>query len=58
MKENPTVGSPFFGAFPYDRIPKAAKDVNYIFLVTVAIPVHYKSEFQDLRSYYLLFLTF
>jgi hypothetical protein len=48
VKEKPTIGSPFFGAFPYDRIPKALKDVNYIFLVTVAIPVNYISEFQEL----------
>jgi hypothetical protein len=28
LKEKLTVGSPFFGAFPTDRIPKATKDVN------------------------------
>jgi hypothetical protein len=28
MKENPTVGCPFFGAFPSDRIHKASKDVD------------------------------
>ena len=28
MKEKPTVGSPFFRAFPSDRSPKAMKDVN------------------------------
>jgi hypothetical protein len=27
MKENP-VGFPIYGAFPFDRIPKATKDVN------------------------------
>jgi hypothetical protein len=27
-KEKKTVGSPFFGVFPSDRIPKATKDVN------------------------------
>jgi len=48
VKEKPTFGSPIFGAFPYDRIPKAAKDANYIFLITVAIPVNYSSEFQEL----------
>jgi hypothetical protein len=33
VKEKPTVGSPFFGAFPSDRIPKAIKDVNVHFLI-------------------------
>ena len=28
MKEKRTVGSPFFGASPFDLIPKATKDVN------------------------------
>jgi hypothetical protein len=27
-KEKQIVGSPFFGAFPSDRNPKATKDVN------------------------------
>jgi hypothetical protein len=33
MKDKPTVGFPYFGAFPSDRIPKAIKDSNeYIFI--------------------------
>jgi len=28
VKENPTVGSPFFGAYPSDRIPNEKKDAN------------------------------
>jgi hypothetical protein len=28
LKEKATVSSPFFGARPTDRIPKATKDVN------------------------------
>jgi hypothetical protein len=33
VKEKPTVGSPFFGAFPSDLIPKATKDVNVYFFI-------------------------
>jgi hypothetical protein len=33
VKEKPTVGSPFFGAFPSDLILKATKDVNVRFLM-------------------------
>jgi len=34
VKEKPSVGSQFFGAFPSDRIPKAKKGVNvyYVFI--------------------------
>jgi len=33
MKDKSTVGSPYFGAFPSDRIPKAIKDNNdHIFI--------------------------
>jgi len=33
VKEKPTVGSQFCGAFPSGRIPKATKDVNvYLFI--------------------------
>ena len=31
--EKPTVGSPFFRAFPSDRIPKATKDGNVHFFI-------------------------
>jgi hypothetical protein len=33
VKKKPYVGSPYFGAFPSDRIPKAMKDVNAQFSV-------------------------
>ena len=43
MKEKPSVGSPFFGAFPSDRVSKGKKAVNVRFFVlryykTGAIP--------------------
>jgi hypothetical protein len=37
VKEKPTVGSPFFGAFPSDRIPKVTKVVNLHFFRHTAI---------------------
>jgi len=40
VKEKPTVGSPFFGAFPSDLIPKATKDVNVYFF-------NYSFTFRD-----------
>ena len=33
MKEKPTVGSTFFGAFHSDRNPEATKDVNVHFFI-------------------------
>jgi len=33
VKEKPTVGSQFFGAFPSERIHKATKDVNVHFFI-------------------------
>jgi hypothetical protein len=45
VKDKPTVDSPFFGAFPSDRINKAPKDFNVNFVFTVAIPVNYTSNF-------------
>jgi hypothetical protein len=33
VKEKPTVGSPFFGTFHSDLIPKALKDVNVCFFI-------------------------
>ena len=47
LKEKATVGSPFFGAFPSDRIPKATKDVSLYFFSTIAIPVNDTSEFRE-----------
>jgi hypothetical protein len=48
VQENRAAGSPFFGAFLSDRIPKATKDVNVRSLFTVAIPANYSSEFREL----------
>jgi hypothetical protein len=43
--EKPTVGSPFFMAFPSDRNPAATKDVNvHFFIHSSAIPVDYNGE--------------
>jgi len=33
VKEKPTVGSPFFGTFPSDGIPKATEDVGVPFFI-------------------------
>ena len=33
MKEKPTVDSPFFVAFPSDRVPKAMKDISVHFFI-------------------------
>jgi len=33
VKEKPTVGPPFFGAFPSYRMPKRMKDVNVHFFI-------------------------
>jgi hypothetical protein len=33
VKENPNVGSPFFGGFPFDRVPKLTKDVSVYFFI-------------------------
>jgi len=33
VKEIPIVGSPFFGAFPSDRVPKGKKDLNVRFFI-------------------------
>jgi hypothetical protein len=33
VKVKPSVGSPLFGAFPSDRIPKALKDSNVRFFI-------------------------
>jgi len=47
VKEKSNAGSQFFGAFPSDSIPKATKDVIYISLSVVAIPVDYTSKFRN-----------
>jgi hypothetical protein len=56
VKKNPTVGSPFFGAFHSDRIPKATKDINTHFFIHSSnscilyqkFSVHYTKEFREL----------
>ena len=54
----PTAGSPFFGAFPSERIPKATKMSGYVSLLTGTIPIYYTSEFQEsLEATTYLFLT-
>jgi hypothetical protein len=44
VKEKPTVASPYFSAFPSDRIHKQTKDVNVLFLFMLVIPVNYTSK--------------
>jgi len=54
VKEKQTVGSPFFGAFSSDRIPKATKDVNVQFAIHSSDYFKYTSEFRELfESYYI-----
>jgi hypothetical protein len=48
VNEKLTVGSPFLGAFPSDRIPKGTGDVNVLYLFTLVIPVNYTSKFRVL----------
>lgn len=56
MKVKPIVGSPFFRAFPFDRIPKVTKEVSVHFFIHGSnfrklyqqIPVKYTGEFWDL----------
>ena len=53
VMEKPTVGCPVFGAFAYDRIPKAVKNVSVHFFIHTfynfprsAIPVNSTSDFS------------
>jgi hypothetical protein len=58
VKEKPTVGSPFFGAFPSDSIPQAAKGVMTSEVVPTfetdfrhaAVPANYTSEFREISE--------
>jgi hypothetical protein len=46
VKETPTNGSPFFGTFPSERIPKATKDINVrVFIRSINSCKYYNSEF-------------
>ena len=55
VKDKPTVGSLFFGAFPSDCIPKATKNVSMHFVIHSSnsskiyqsIPVSYNSELRE-----------
>jgi len=46
MKEKPTVGYPFFWAFPSDRIPKATKGVNIHFFIHNFPEIPLRQRFQ------------
>jgi hypothetical protein len=52
MKEKPNVGSPFFRAFPSDRIPKASQCAlfysHFYNFPHAAIPVNYTTKFQEI----------
>jgi len=58
VKEKPTADSPFFGAFPSDHIPKATKDVIYISLSTVAVPVDYTSKYRKVLKLLLINISY
>ena len=47
MREKPTVGSPFFEAFPCYHIPKRTNMSIYISFFTVAISINYTSELWE-----------
>ena len=56
MKDNPIADSPFFRAFPSDRIPEATKDVNVRLFINNSnycklyqrIAVKYTREFREI----------
>jgi len=50
VKEKSTVDSPFFRAFPSDRITKVTNMLMYISSFTAAIHVNYTSEFLGLSE--------
>jgi hypothetical protein len=47
VQEKPTGGSPFFGAFPSDLIPKATKYVSAYCFFRIAVLVNDTSEFRE-----------
>jgi len=56
MKEKPTVGSPFFGAFPSNCIPKAMKDVSVHFFIHRSNSCKlYQRILGTFSSYYILY---
>ena len=49
VKEKPTVGSPFFGPFLSDSVPKATKDVNvYLFIQLLHQLLHIYKIYKNL----------
>jgi hypothetical protein len=67
VTDKPTVGSPFLGAFPSDRNPKATKNVSVQFFINSSnscklyqrIPLNYTSEFWemfDAPTYYYVII--
>jgi amino acid permease len=50
MRKKPTVGSPFFEAFPSICIPKVTNMSILRSFFTVAISIIYNSEFRELSE--------
>ena len=50
MKAKPTLGCPFFRAFPSDSIPKATKGVNVYFFIQSSNSCKYTSEFREISA--------
>ena len=47
MKEEPTVGFPFFRVFPSECIPKMTRDVSVHFFIHSSSPCKYTRKFQE-----------
>jgi len=47
VKEKPTLGSPFFGAFSLTASLRRRRQSMYISLFAATIPVNYTSEFWE-----------
>ena len=59
MKGKPIVGSPFFGAFSSDCIPKTTKGVNVQLFIHSSNSCIYASEFREHSetATYILFVV-